>query len=72
VFFDPIEGDVGLQMKKTGPCVHSEVDECLYKWFPQKYSENVPRDGIVLKVQAVQFNKLLCRDVIFTFNLGTL
>jgi hypothetical protein len=30
------------------------VDVCLYKWSPQKCSERVPLNGVILKAQAVQ------------------
>jgi hypothetical protein len=71
-FVDSIEDDVGLQRKKTELCEHSEVDECLYKWFLQKRSERVPINGVILKAQAVQFNKLLSGDETFKVSDGWL
>jgi hypothetical protein len=32
---------------------------------PQRYNERVSTDGIILKAQAVQFNRLLSKDEIF-------
>jgi hypothetical protein len=37
----------------------------LYKWFLQKCNEKEPINGVILKAQAVQFNKLLGRDETF-------
>jgi hypothetical protein len=59
---DSIENDVELQRKTTRLCEHSEVDECLYKCFIQKRSERAPINGVIIKAQAVQFNKLLGGD----------
>jgi hypothetical protein len=64
-FVDSIEDDTGLQRKKTRLCEHSEAYECLYKLFLQKCSEKVPINGVILKAQAVQFNKLLGGDETF-------
>jgi hypothetical protein len=64
LFVDSIEDDVGLQRRRVD-CEHSEVDECLYKWFLQKHSERVPINGEIMKAQAVQFNRLLGRDETF-------
>jgi hypothetical protein len=72
LFVDSIEDDIGLQRKKTRLCEHSEVDECLYKWFLQKRSERVPTNGVILKAQAVQFNKLLGGDERFNVSDGCL
>jgi hypothetical protein len=44
---------------------NSYVDECLYKWFLQKHNERVPINGVILKAQAIQLNKLLSRDETF-------
>jgi hypothetical protein len=40
-------------------CENNDVDECLYNWFLQKCSEGI--HGVILKRQAVSFNKLLGR-----------
>jgi hypothetical protein len=63
-FVDSTEDDVQLQ-RKTRLCKHSEVDQSLCKWFLQKHSEKVSINGVILKAQALQFNKLLRRDEIF-------
>jgi hypothetical protein len=69
-FVDSIEDNARLQRKKTRLCEHSEADECLYKWFLQKRSERVPIPGVILKAQAIQFNRLLVRDEILKFLMG--
>jgi hypothetical protein len=69
-FVDSIEVDVGLRRKNTRLCEHSETDECLYKWFLQKRSERAPINGVILKAQAVQFNKLLGGDETFEVSDG--
>jgi hypothetical protein len=51
--------------KKTRLCECNEVGECLCKWFLQKCSERVHTNGVLLKAQAVQFNRLLSRDETF-------
>jgi hypothetical protein len=69
-FVDSIEDIVGLQRKKTRLCEHSEVDKCSYKWFLQKRSGRVPINGVILKAQIVQANKLLGRDETFKVSDG--
>jgi hypothetical protein len=34
-------------------CEHSEVDECLYKWFLPKVREGVPREGVIFEEETV-------------------
>jgi hypothetical protein len=71
-FVYSIEDDAGLQRKKTRFYEHSEVDECLCKWSLQKRSERVPINGVILKAQAVQFNKLLGRGETFKVSVSIL
>lgn len=59
-------------MKKTRLCEKLDIDECLYKWFLQKSSERVPKNGVILKAPALQFNKLLSRDGTFKASEGWL
>jgi hypothetical protein len=67
---DPKEDGLRLQRKKTRLRENSYVDECLYKWFLQKHSERVPINGVILKGQAIQLNKLLSRDETFQASEG--
>jgi hypothetical protein len=51
---------------------NSYVDELLYEWFLQKHSERVPINGVILKAQAIQLNRLLSRDETFKASEGWL
>jgi hypothetical protein len=66
------EHDTELQRKKTIFCENSYVDVCSYKRFLQNSSERVPINGIILRVQAVQINKLLDGDKTFKASEGWL
>lgn len=46
-------------------CEQSEVHESLHTWLLQKCSERVPTDRVILKAQAVKFNRLLSRNETF-------
>jgi hypothetical protein len=39
-------------------------------WFPQKHNKRVTINGAILKVQALQFNKILNEDETFKFSEG--
>jgi hypothetical protein len=53
-------------------CENSYVYMCLYKRFLQKSSERVPINVIILRVQAVQINKLFDGDMTFKASEGWL
>jgi hypothetical protein len=57
---DSTENNVQLQRKKIRLCENNYVGKCWYKQFLQKH--RVPINGVILKAQEVQFNKLLSRN----------
>jgi hypothetical protein len=67
---DSLEDDIGMQRKKTRHHENGYVHKCLYKWSLPKCSERVPINEIILKAQAVQFNKALSRDEKFEASEG--
>jgi hypothetical protein len=69
-FVASVESDVGLQRKKAQVGEDNEVDDCLYTWFLQKRSECVAVNRMILKEQALNFNKLLGGDDTFKASNG--
>lgn len=57
-------------LKEARLCSNSYVNGCLCKWFVHMHSERMHVSGVVMKVQAVEFNRLLGMNGTFKASEG--